>query len=239
MALCQAAVQRFNIPPERRGVPTLIIGDNVLVGSREIPEQLPDLIARYLATGGVDYPPLPGLGHAVGVEMCGNTPCEESTTPAQAGMPGGRNVAEGGTAPDVVANALAGVVLAALAAALLYAFIALGKANQRVVARTEESSRHSRRAHSTADPYANWWSALIPVFALIGLGVASYLAYGSWCTPMPYVVWWGIAIVYLVPHLSGVHGNHLVAGPLRAAEPSRGSPVPSTWHLGDHVWANV
>lgn len=179
VALYQAAVQRFNIPPERRGVPTLIIGDNVLVGSREIPEQLPDLIARYLVAGGVDYPPLPGLERAVGVEMCGNNPCDESATPAQAGVPEERGVAEGRAAPDVVANALAGVVLAALAAALLYAFIAFGKANQRVAAKAEDTSRHSRHAHSTANPHTEWWSALIPVFALIGLGVASYLAHAK------------------------------------------------------------
>ena len=36
-----AAVEAFGIPPERRGVPTLIVDDVVLVGSLEIPELSP------------------------------------------------------------------------------------------------------------------------------------------------------------------------------------------------------
>ncbi|NTU64598.1 MAG: vitamin K epoxide reductase, partial [Chloroflexi bacterium] len=47
-ALYEAAIQRFNIPPERMGVPTLIVGDVVLVGSLEIPQQFPGLIKKYL-----------------------------------------------------------------------------------------------------------------------------------------------------------------------------------------------
>jgi uncharacterized membrane protein/thiol-disulfide isomerase/thioredoxin len=63
--LYQAAIQRFSIPEERRGVPTLIVGDVVLVGSLEIPQQLPDLIEQYLAQGGVDWPDIPGLAEAL------------------------------------------------------------------------------------------------------------------------------------------------------------------------------
>jgi uncharacterized membrane protein/thiol-disulfide isomerase/thioredoxin len=64
-ALYQAAIQRYRIPEERRGVPTLIVGDVVLVGSLEIPQQLPDLIEKYLAQGGVDWPDIPGLAEAL------------------------------------------------------------------------------------------------------------------------------------------------------------------------------
>ena len=69
------------------GVPFIIIGDQVLKGSRQIPTELPGLIDQYLAAGGVDYPDIPLL---VGVlptsiptaalpdeEMCNpsSTPC--------------------------------------------------------------------------------------------------------------------------------------------------------------------
>jgi uncharacterized membrane protein/thiol-disulfide isomerase/thioredoxin len=64
-ALYQATVEHFTIPTERRGVPTLIIGDTVLVGSGEIPEQLPGLIESYLAQGGMDWPAVPGLVEAL------------------------------------------------------------------------------------------------------------------------------------------------------------------------------
>ena len=60
-ALYHAAIEHFVIPPERQGVPTLIIGDVVLVGSREIPEQLSGLIEEGMAAGGVDWPAIPGL----------------------------------------------------------------------------------------------------------------------------------------------------------------------------------
>lgn len=64
-AMYQAAIAQFNIPQERWGVPTLIIGDVVLVGSGEIPQQLPGLIEDYLAEGGIDWPAVPGLVEAL------------------------------------------------------------------------------------------------------------------------------------------------------------------------------
>jgi cytochrome c biogenesis protein CcdA/glutaredoxin len=55
------ALEAFQVAPERRVVPVLFIGDRVLIGSREIRERLPGVIARHLADGGVDYPAIPGL----------------------------------------------------------------------------------------------------------------------------------------------------------------------------------
>jgi uncharacterized membrane protein len=54
-----AAVSRYGI--RQRGVPLLVVGDFVLVGSEEIPRRLPTLVMSYLGSGGVDWPPLPGL----------------------------------------------------------------------------------------------------------------------------------------------------------------------------------
>ena len=56
-----SAVETFQIPYEAAGVPMLFIGDNVLIGSDEIPERLPGLIEKYLAVGGVEMPKIPGL----------------------------------------------------------------------------------------------------------------------------------------------------------------------------------
>ena len=55
------AMEAFQVPPERRGVPMLFIGDEVMIGSLEIPERLPGLIEQHLVAGGVDYPAIPGL----------------------------------------------------------------------------------------------------------------------------------------------------------------------------------
>jgi uncharacterized membrane protein len=60
-AIFESAVQRYAIPPARQGVPMMIIGDTVLVGSLEIPQLLPGLIASHLETGGVGLPDLPGI----------------------------------------------------------------------------------------------------------------------------------------------------------------------------------
>jgi uncharacterized membrane protein/thiol-disulfide isomerase/thioredoxin len=60
--LFEAAVAKFN--PDLVGVPTLVIGDNILVGSVEIPNRLPDLIRQHLASGGIGWPDLPGIEDA-------------------------------------------------------------------------------------------------------------------------------------------------------------------------------
>ncbi len=54
--LWQKAMDAYQVPQNWRGVPMLFIGDQVLIGSRDIPERLPGLIEQYLAAGGVDYP---------------------------------------------------------------------------------------------------------------------------------------------------------------------------------------
>jgi hypothetical protein len=56
-----AAVDYFEVPPSRRGVPTMVVGYVVLVGSREIPEHLPTLIEQGLDEGGVGWPAIPGF----------------------------------------------------------------------------------------------------------------------------------------------------------------------------------
>jgi len=56
--LYQATVAYFALPESRLGVPTMVVGMNVMVGSLEIPQQLPGLLERGLATGGIDWPPV-------------------------------------------------------------------------------------------------------------------------------------------------------------------------------------
>ena len=50
---------RHDIPKEHVGVPFLIIGEQVLIGSNQIPAELPGLIETYLAQGGVALPDIP------------------------------------------------------------------------------------------------------------------------------------------------------------------------------------
>ncbi len=51
----------FGIAPEKRGLPTLVVGDRILIGEEEIRQQLPCLVEKCLAEAGADFPPIPGL----------------------------------------------------------------------------------------------------------------------------------------------------------------------------------
>jgi uncharacterized membrane protein len=57
------ATQRFQI--ESLGVPRLIVGDSVLIGSLDIPRELPLLIEKGLAGEGIDWPDISGLQTAL------------------------------------------------------------------------------------------------------------------------------------------------------------------------------
>jgi uncharacterized membrane protein len=64
-ALYGGAIERFEIPQDRLGVPTLIVGDTVLVGGAEIPARFPALVEDGLSAGGIGWPEIPGLAIAI------------------------------------------------------------------------------------------------------------------------------------------------------------------------------
>jgi uncharacterized membrane protein len=89
--LYQAAIVKYEIPDHRYGVPALIVGDTVLVGSGEIPALFPGIIEEGLSDGGIDWPDVPGLHEiliAQGLDSSkdgSNEPVqEESTTSTEA-----------------------------------------------------------------------------------------------------------------------------------------------------------
>jgi uncharacterized membrane protein len=59
--LYQDMTQAYRLPRDRFGVPALVVGDRVLVGSLEIPEQLPGIVLAGLAAGGIDWPEIASL----------------------------------------------------------------------------------------------------------------------------------------------------------------------------------
>ncbi len=80
-ALFYATFDVFDVPGDRQGyVPTLVIGDTVLIGSGDIPEQLPDLVREGIASGGIDIPPIPGLREAYEASI--GAPSEDSSANA-------------------------------------------------------------------------------------------------------------------------------------------------------------
>jgi uncharacterized membrane protein len=71
--------EQFDIPQDRFGVPAFLVGDVLLVGSFEIPDQLPGIIDRALENDGLDWPDLPGLQEYV----AGMIPFPETYAPAE------------------------------------------------------------------------------------------------------------------------------------------------------------
>jgi uncharacterized membrane protein len=140
-----ATVERYQIPPQRQGVPTLVVSDVVLVGGREIPERFPALVEEGLAAGGIGWPDIPGLAQAISEVQDEELPSDEIEAPP----------------PDPVGFALAGIVLAGMVAAL-------GYAAWRVV---------TARRHLVQTPLACAKTWAILLLSLVGLGIASYLAY--------------------------------------------------------------
>ncbi len=53
-AVLEEVWDHYQVSSQRRGVPTMVVGEEVLVGGGEIPERLPTLIAEGQAHGGVD-----------------------------------------------------------------------------------------------------------------------------------------------------------------------------------------
>lgn len=55
----------FSIPDDDCGpVPLMVVGDRYLIGSLQIPQELPDIVREGLASGGLPLPPIAGLQEA-------------------------------------------------------------------------------------------------------------------------------------------------------------------------------
>lgn len=147
----------YNIPKKQTGVPFLIIGDQVLVGSDQVREQLPVLIDDYLIRGGLDFPANPILADLLpmaasafsltpdltAVPQAVPSPETKSISPVEEGHNNGFT--------------LAAIVMIFMIVVVLFALFSL----------------------LTCKLYfhAVWMDAAIPWFALIGLAVAAYLTY--------------------------------------------------------------
>lgn len=144
----------FGIAKENTGVPFLIIGDEVLIGSDVIQTRLPPLLQTYLAEGGVDFPQVPGLD--VFLERLTTQRFmltgEIGTFTTAVDLPLTLKVDGAGLA----VSTLIGMVLA-----LFYAgFIVI---------------RICRGVKIKPDP--PWLAKATPILALVGVFIAGYLAY--------------------------------------------------------------
>jgi uncharacterized membrane protein/thiol-disulfide isomerase/thioredoxin len=185
--LYNASAEYFDVPAEMQGVPRLVVGDRFLVGSLQIPQEFPGIVEEGLASGGIDWPPIPGLAEAMAAgqqaEEAAQTPspaaeaeasaATDTPAPAATSTPEMVAMTADSLPPTDVSAAptgmpeggwLAAILLGGMLLALLYAAARTWPARQGLF-------QFSQPLAVTAN------SPLIPLLAILGLGVAGYMAY--------------------------------------------------------------
>jgi len=136
------------IPKSEIGVPLVVIGDHILIGSEQIPKELPDLIDVYLANGGVELPDDPNLQ-----SLPTSIPADMTTAKKQSGE------------SDIFTTSVDGfwlgiAAMLLMASALNYAIFAL------------ITTKTLRGVSSPTSRNVLFW-----LLILFGLGIAAYLTY--------------------------------------------------------------
>jgi len=176
--LYDVAIERFNI--DRFGVPTLILGDQVLVGSTEIEERCAGIIEGYLAQGGMDWPDIAGLREVISkaqVELSTavastqpgtlqTTPVPGTASPSFASPTATPGILLTNSEPpnrldlfaqDPAGNTLSVIVLTGMLGSVVWTV--------RLFKKTKSIPHNEHRA----------WT--IPILCLVGFVVAGYLTY--------------------------------------------------------------
>lgn len=78
------AIEYYGIPNDRIGVPTLVVGDVILVGSGEIPDEFPGIIEEGLKNGGIPWPDFPGIGAEIAKAIARLTATAQAYATSQA-----------------------------------------------------------------------------------------------------------------------------------------------------------
>lgn len=159
--LFQAATELYDA---QRVVPLMVVQDRVLLGSVQIPAEFPAIVEAGLEGGGIDWPGIPGLTSLLDQADSEILSPAAVAAAAAALEAGGQVESSQEPPPDPVGYALASIVLVGLVASLGYAAWRLSR---------PAAWRRLRRLSPPARPQS--W--VIPFLCLLGLGVASYLAY--------------------------------------------------------------
>ena len=190
--LYQSAAKSVPIPDNMRGVPALVIGKTLLVGDKDIPAQLPGIVEQGLASGGIDWPAIPGLDRVLAemtareaaqqtptvtaesktaTETAATTPNVTPASPAENKSDAGASLNEVDVKAisemsiaerlglDPTGSAIAIVTLVAMLAMLLWAVMYWVR---------------SGFSFTSGPSWLNW---ALPVLAIVGAGVAFYLAF--------------------------------------------------------------
>lgn len=166
-----AALEYFGLPTDQMGVPTLIVGNTVLNGSLQIPEEFPGIVEAGLAAGGIGWPDIPNLQELVpelppsaapeAAEAVAEAVVEDTAvTTATEGIQTGITTEMANSSHPVNGAWLAWIVMAMMIAAIIY------------------TGYQSMTGHNTIlkSPTTNQ-TLIVVLLVIAGLGVAGYLAY--------------------------------------------------------------
>lgn len=158
--LYKAVVDHLKLAKERQGFPAFVIGEKVLVGSLEIPQQLPELVRQRLANGeSVDWPTVPGLAVAA-AKLVANAERRAAALHKEQQLTVWQRFRR-----DPVGNGLALVVLSGMVLVVAWVKLRLWRAWR---------SPEQLPAETMMSPWP--WRA-VGALAAVGLGVAVYMAY--------------------------------------------------------------
>jgi len=155
--LYRAAVERFKIPEERLGVPCLIVGDTVLVGSMEIPEQFPVIIEQGISQGGIPAPDIPGWKEALSAAQASPPTNETTSAETEIIAPNNASIYLENFKQDPKGNTISVIVLIGMVGSLIVV-----------------GYRTLRQDKTDFPPISQWG---VPILALVGLFVAGYLSF--------------------------------------------------------------
>ena len=202
--LHRAAIERYQVPPRRQGTPTLVVGDAVLVGGREISEQFPALVEDGLAAGGMGWPDIPGLAQVLPTEVQQEPSPTAEPQAADTGGPTPARETAAKSAPTftpVLSQAPISATIPTLPRLSIGSEEPLsGEAQMRppdpvgltlasvvlagmtvalgyTALRVATARRHLFQLDGRARTCASTWAILL--FCLMGLGVSGYIAYAE------------------------------------------------------------
>jgi uncharacterized membrane protein/thiol-disulfide isomerase/thioredoxin len=186
--LYQSAVKRFSIPEEMLGVPCLIVGETVLVGSIDIPEKFPGIIEDGLSQGGIAMPDIPGLQEA----LAGNQETSQNTANNEQSQAGSSSEGENTQVDSQIAESnssnqnssgeqsqnninieqlsVIDKFRSDLTGNLLSVFVLIGM----IASVIGVSINYSRNSRSAIVSWPDW---VIPLLAIVGMVVSVYMSY--------------------------------------------------------------
>jgi uncharacterized membrane protein len=177
--LFYAVLEKYEIT--QAGVPLMVVGEVVMMGSREIPDLLPGLIDAGLTQGGVAWPEIEGLeDYLNSTSATADSPANSVALPAVQSA-GGTEEAMPATSVsddsdlsltgrwmnnfknDLVGNSVAVITLLGMV-------LTVGMIGYTFVTTDEETPPRGLAA-------LRWPAWVVPVLCVMGLGVAGYLSY--------------------------------------------------------------